>query len=600
MTLRCIPGYTTSKDIYMSFERYGNIVFIELDERTIRNPPRKARVRFEPFPTDLTFFNHGKAMIWTGCGNIPVYVEFDPQSGSNRMKTPLGNPCPSYVKLPLQGLTFGVFDGPTSVIAKKSFENVESFLLDFENRKLVVHFTVAPSLYRAEIKFSNFRKLYRVAGGGKFGLVITVHDPPLFSRKRSSTDDSFKADRFVWGDHELYQRAVDILQEGGPPRAERPVSLDENHQIVDIGRWTTYWLELAEKEYEAVPMIKRSLRDWNIKISDTPPLVLAPNREPELWPVLKEWHSEDSWSQYLGAMESHVPFDVRYQLEVCISQNILSEYNIGREFVGKLLELSEIKDMGHSRARLVLEYAADQGRRIFDPMSLFQNKNALEYLPATVKLPPHCTLVRKATITPTRIIYNTPTVETTNRVLRQYKYHQDNFLRIQVTDEMLEGRIQGCDGDRNDLVYDRVNRIFRAGIRMGNVHWKFLAYGNSQVRENGAFFFNETAGETCDKIRQRMGRFDHITVVAKYAARLGQCLSTTRPVPSISIPKIVKIQDIERNGHCFTDGVGKISPFLAKMVADDWKLFSHPSAIQFRMGGCKVSAHHTLQLCIES
>ena len=612
MILRCIPRYTTCKDIFASFERYGNIVFVELDEGFNGNIPRKARVRFEPFPADLSFFIQGTAMIWTGCGNIRVYVEFVSHRGDNKMKTPLGNACPGYVKLPLRSLTFGVFDGPASVIAKKSFENVNNLLLDFENRKLVIHFSVfhnevigdkgsatkpiASSHYRAEINFSNLRKLYRVSYGGNFGLVITVRDPPLFSRKRSSVDDSFKANQLVWDEHKLYQRAVDVQYEGVLAQAERPLSLDESHRIVDIGRWTTYWLELGIREYEALPMIKLSLRDWNIKISDTPPLILVPNREPELWPVLKEWHSKDLWSQYLGAMESHLPFDVRYQLEVCISQDILSEYNIGREFVRRLFELSEIMVMGHSRARLALEYAADQGRRIFDPISLFQNKNALEYLPATVNLPSHCTLIRKATITPTRIIYSTPTVETTNRILRQYKYHQDHFLRIQFTDEMLEGRIQGCDGDRYDLVYDRVDRILRAGIRMGNVHWKFLAYGNSQVRENGAFFFNETAGETCDKIRQWMGRFDHITVVAKYAARLGQCLSTTRPVPSISVPKIVKIQDVERNGHCFTDGVGKISPFLAKMVADDWKSFTHPSAIQFRMGGCKVSVYITFQL----
>lgn len=256
-------------------------------------------------------------------------------------------------------------------------------------------------------------------------------------------------------------------------------------------------------------------------------------------------------------------------------------------------DLSKSEVMGNRRARLIHEWAADHGRRILDPMSLFKNKAALEYLPAAVNLPAHRTLVRKAPISPTRIVYSTPTVETTNRILRQYKYHDEHFLRVQVTDEMPEGRIQGCNDGRNDLVYERVNRVFKAGIRMGNVHWKFLAYGNSQSRKNGAFFFNEATGEglTCEKIRQRMGQFDHIKVVAKYAARLGQCVSTTRPVQGIAIPRIVKIQDKERGGHCFTDGVGKMAPFLAEMVADDWKLPSPPSAAQFRMGGCKVSSY---------
>lgn len=84
-----------------------------------------------------------------------------------------------------------------------------------------------------------------------------------------------------------------------------------------------------------------------------------------------------------------------------------------------------------------------------------------------------------------------------------------------------------------------------------------------------------------------MGRFSHITVVAKYAARLGQCFSTTRPVPIVSAPRIVKIPDVEKGKHCFTDGVGKVSSFLANMIANDWNIVPPPSAVQFRMGGCK-------------
>ena len=91
-----------------------------------------------------------------------------------------------------------------------------------------------------------------------------------------------------------------------------------------------------------------------------------------------------------------------------------------------------------------------------------------------------------------------------------------------------------------------------------------------------------------------MGNFSKIKVVAKYAARLGQCFSTTRAINGLSKPDIVKIPDVYlygRNGekHCATDGVGKISPFLAQMIAEDLGLRSAtaPSAFQFRLGGCK-------------
>lgn len=86
-----------------------------------------------------------------------------------------------------------------------------------------------------------------------------------------------------------------------------------------------------------------------------------------------------------------------------------------------------------------------------------------------------------------------------------------------------------------------------------------------------------------------MGNFAHINVVAKYAARLGQCFSTTRAIHGLSAPDLIKIPDTERNGHCFTDGVGKISSFLAQMITAELglRVATSPSAFQFRLGGCK-------------
>ncbi|KAK0726811.1 RNA dependent RNA polymerase-domain-containing protein [Lasiosphaeria miniovina] len=134
-----------------------------------------------------------------------------------------------------------------------------------------------------------------------------------------------------------------------------------------------------------------------------------------------------------------------------------------------------------------------------------------------MNIPDHCALNRNAIITPTRIYFNTPTVETTNRVVRHYSDYRDRFMRIQFTDEALEGRINGCmNGDLDNVV-------------------------------------------TCETILKWMGRFNHITVVAKYAARIGQCFSSTRRVSGI--PKLVKIPlaDTEREGR-FTDGDEKLVP----------------------------------------
>jgi RNA-dependent RNA polymerase len=127
------------------------------------------------------------------------------------------------------------------------------------------------------------------------------------------------------------------------------------------------------------------------------------------------------------------------------------------------------------------------------------------------------------------------------------------------------------------------------GIRIGDRHYQFLAFGNSQFRENGAYFFCPTEDLTCADIRHWMGDFTSIKMVAKYAARLGLCFSTTRAIRS-NKTTIKRIEDVERNGYCFTDGVGKISDSLALMIANQLNLpLSNPvpSAFQFRLGGGK-------------
>lgn len=138
-------------------------------------------------------------------------------------------------------------------------------------------------------------------------------------------------------------------------------------------------------------------------------------------------------------------------------------------------------------------------------------------------------------------------------------------------------------------MFTRVYRTLFNGIQIGDRHYEFLAFGNSQFRENGAYLFCPTDSLSCDSIRDWMGSFSHIRIAAKYAARLGQCFSTTRAINAVSKPTIVKIPDIERNGFTFSDGVGKISLLMSTLIAVELGVRGHqaPSAFQFRLGGCK-------------
>ena len=138
-------------------------------------------------------------------------------------------------------------------------------------------------------------------------------------------------------------------------------------------------------------------------------------------------------------------------------------------------------------------------------------------------------------------------------------------------------------------VFTRVKRTMVNGITVGNRRYEFLAFGNSQFREHGAYFFAPLGKHiTTNHIRAWMGDFRDNKTVAKYAARLGQCFSTTRAV-NCTTAEPIEIDDVQRNGYTFSDGVGKISNMLARITASELGIVAPdpPSVFQFRLGGFK-------------
>ncbi|RYE55208.1 MAG: hypothetical protein EOP48_10690, partial [Sphingobacteriales bacterium] len=175
-----------------------------------------------------------------------------------------------------------------------------------------------------------------------------------------------------------------------------------------------------------------------------------------------------------------------------------------------------------------------------------------------------------AVITPTTFYVKTPSVEVSNRIIRDNFFAVGNFLRVKFEDEDTFGGLSPIAYyDNQHEVWARIERCFRHGIDIAGRHYDWLACGNSQFRERGAYFFTPYSEEkTARNIRTALGDFSSINIVAKCMARIGQCFSTTRASTNIGTVEQRSIKDIERNGYCFTDGVGKVSPFVAQMVAN--------------------------------
>jgi RNA-dependent RNA polymerase len=332
------------------------------------------------------------------------------------------------------------------------------------------------------------------------------------------------------------------------------------------------------------------LMDYNIQIiSDNLLLEFLPRKDTRLWNFLDlpANHEARSRDQLCCLIEHEtgvvsLSFGVRYQLEVCLSRDYINEHNITNEFMCKLASLDEASAID------ILERVADMKTKFYNPMEIFHLRKLRGS--ALRVIPPYCTLTRSATVTPTTIYFANPSVDVSNRVVRHWSHLSDRFMRIRFTDEIGYGRINSHDSNTEDETFSRISRVMKNGILIGDRKYEFLAAGNSQFREHGAYFFAPTSDWSTNTIRKFLGDLNgkDKAVPAKWCARLGQNFSTTR---GISTPVHVKPTDtdVKRNGYTFTDGVGKISPELVRKIAKElgYPTEDPPSVLQFRLGGCK-------------
>ncbi|CCU82003.1 RNA-dependent RNA Polymerase [Blumeria hordei DH14] len=622
--LTMIPHDETTFNLWRNFEKFGSISYLEIFE-TVGKRPRRGKIRFSPPPAKPFWPIQAKRCLidCTSEDELRHYqIEVEP-----KLRDPIKIQSPtnkdlSYdpiMRLNAHSLHFGIMIKPGFVMSLATVKDDLTLTLDLRRRQITVNFSLKfrdprhdgkplvsitkvgtydrINKYMFRIPFGQLKTIQRSKYDSVSDLLIISLDcPPQFFRKREDKRMGHFSDNLRWDEFDTWFRQTDIMYDPYPLHKQK-IALHKDTPDIDIGRWTTYVFR-AEKPSERM---KQALSDFNIGIIDIESLGHIEPRKADLWSIIDSPNYSVSSLDLSTLNEGsdgivYLPFEVRYQLEVCISREILNEHNITRKFIQTLAKLASENLL---KARSILEYVASNDKRVYDPMSIFADRKAMAFT-VEKKIPHYCAFVRKATITPTTIYFSSPTVETTNRVLRHYSRENTDgrFLRVQFTDELSHGRINPCaDKSKDDELFTRVYRTLYNGIQIGDRTFEFLAFGGSQFRENGAYFFCPTEHLSCNDIRQWMGNFSHIPVVAKYAARLGQCFSTTRAIKGLSKPDIVLVPDIEReyqdgtetSTYCFTDGVGKISPFLAQMIMVELGLRTKtpPSAFQFRLGGCK-------------
>ncbi|KAK3043723.1 hypothetical protein RJ639_001919 [Escallonia herrerae] len=211
--------------------------------------------------------------------------------------------------------------------------------------------------------------------------------------------------------------------------------------------------------------------------------------------------------------------------------------------------------------------------------------------------------VHRLVITPARAYCLPPEVEISNRVLRNYRELSDRFIRVTFMDEGMQtlnksvlkyyvapivSNVRLNSTAQKTGMFKRVKTILSQGFYLCSRKYSFLAFSANQLRDRSTWFFAEGPNTSVHDIITWMGRFTNKNV-AKCAARMGQCFSSTYPTVRVPQNKVdLELPDIKRNGYVFSDGIGKISPDLAREVAERLQLsVNPPSAYQIRYAGFK-------------
>ncbi|XP_008778879.2 probable RNA-dependent RNA polymerase SHL2 [Phoenix dactylifera] len=296
-----------------------------------------------------------------------------------------------------------------------------------------------------------------------------------------------------------------------------------------------------------------------------------------------------------------ISFSIMFLVDALVHKGIVNQHQLSEEFFALLRSQSD--SMNETALRHIWAYKTP----IFDAcrrLKLVQDwllKNP-KFLKSS-KLSDDSSEVRRLVITPTKAYCLPPGVELSNRVLRNYKEVADRFLRVTFMDEGMQKlnnnvlnyyvapivkELTSNSFPQKTTVFRRVRSILIDGFHLCGRRYSFLAFSSNQLRDRSAWFFAEDSNTSVEDIRDWMGKFANKNV-AKCAARMGQCFSSTYATVDVPPDQVNPLlPDIERKGYIFSDGIGKITPELAMEVAEKLQLTENPpSAYQIRYAGTK-------------
>lgn len=239
-----------------------------------------------------------------------------------------------------------------------------------------------------------------------------------------------------------------------------------------------------------------------------------------------------------------LPFATRYLVEGLVSQGLVQSHQMERmvEIVNRLDGKGEYKIMNQVLSDLFsaermgnMEITLERRATLYKTLEkLVRPKKTKQDMAAEKSMaeePNHSVKIRRAIVTPTRMMLQPETREQGNSVLRHFKEYHDRFLRVQFNDEHDQLQVNVSVKEANAInpkagTMARVHRALEHGLVIAGRKYVFLAASASQLKEHSCWFFAEvSASENGGKrfgvqdIINWMGNLEKERVIAKHAGK---------------------------------------------------------------------------------
>eukprot|EP00250_Pteridium_aquilinum_P030078 c40615_g1_i1 orf=139-1797(+) len=234
----------------------------------------------------------------------------------------------------------------------------------------------------------------------------------------------------------------------------------------------------------------------------------------------------------------NLPFNIMFLVNALVHKGTVKAPNLSDGFY-KLLDPS-VTDS--KLAAFSLKHMYSYKTPVFDAEKRL--KQVIDWLQAkklpTVNLNEKSSTIEvgRFIVTPTKAYCMPSEAELSNRILRNFRHLADRFLRVSFLDEnfhalsgmILSGMVapfaRTIGQVSKSALYNRVRSVLLDGFFLCGRHYEFLAFSSNQLRDSSAWFFAASKEVNAGTIRSWMGAFKR-TNVARYAARMGQCFSST-------------------------------------------------------------------------